>query len=53
MVCTTVDQVCARCEEGYVDGTFGPTVTVNACENDVAEPPSTDSFGSIFWLVRI
>ena len=32
---------------------FGPTITVDACENDITEAPSTDGFGGIFWLVRI
>ena len=53
MACAAVDQVYARCEKRYMDGGFGPTITVDACENDITETPSTDSFSGIFWLVRI
>ena len=50
---TTVDQVCRGCKKKWINETLGITVTVNACENNVTEPPSADSFGGILRFIRV
>ena len=50
---TTVDQVYMACKKRWIDGMLGLTITVNACENNITEPPPADSFSGILRLIRI